>query len=1007
MRTPLLPLWLILLALTPAPLFAQFDEGDPLDELFGEKLEGEQEALPEDPFERCVALLAVGRHDEAEAGLKRLIAEDAEDPEPLGVLARLYLKTGRDAEALAAASRQLELDPKAGEGWVARGRVAERQGKLAEAQRHYGRAIELGGRPHAIEALVRRAELLSEVDAKLAQRDLEAALAYYQRNDDLSAAEFTWIGRACRRIDVFPQLKQQYSRNFVKYARRMLDQALAADANYAMAHREGGLLSLLKFNHPDAKKSYELVIERDKNDPDARVGRARARLASFYGGAGKYKDAADDLKKALSANPHHAGAHATLAGIAILDGDFEAALERIETGLKHRPADVELLAAQAAVQLLRGYQAGFQQIEQQVLKLRPRCARFFEAVAETVQMKFRYAEARDLAKRALEVDPGYHPVLAILGVNLTRTGQEEEGRKVLQRAFEEDPFNVFVFNHLQLWDRLDEHYTTVEMKGAKLRISKEELLVSTRYVKDLVNECRERLGGRYEAVPEQVLIELFPKHADFSARSVGLPGIPALGVCFGKVVTVLSAKEKKAVGAHSWGRTLWHEYAHVCTLTRSKNRVPRWLTEGISVYEEPKGRKTWVRGSDGDILMLMDRGLIMPVARLDEGFTKPRYPNQVMMSYYQGGAMCEFIEARWGFEKILGLLDAYGEGLDTKQAIQKVFGFDHADFDRRFMRFLQRRYRHVAWRPPPAPERRRELLSHLGRSPLDVAARGELAWVYAVYGKDVDAAAQAGLALEHAEKLAPELGQLELGALPGGEARAALRAANLRAGAADAHLALGVVAGRKGKLSRAARRLRRALDLGTRDPVLAHKLLSKIHAARKQWKQAIEELRTVERLSPPNAELQRQFAELWKKAGDEAESMAALKQACLLDSDDAKVRVTFATWAAKQGRWVEVLEVLDDVNLIDPFRKDTHLLLGDALRKTALGDEAKLKRALGEYEVAEILKVDYLAGAYFGKAACLAELGKREEALEAVRKALGDDPEHAEARALKTKLEGK
>ena len=54
-----------------------------------------------------------------------------------------------------------------------------------------------------------------------------------------------------------------------------------------------------------------------------------------------------------------------------------------------------------------------------------------------------------------------------------------------------------------------------------------------------------------------------------------------------------------------------------------------------------------------------------------------------------------------------------------------------------------------------------------------------------------------------------------------------------------------------------------------------------------------------------------------------------------------------------------------------------------------------------------LARVDYLAGAYFGQAACLDELGREEEALAAARKALQDDPEHAEARALKTKLEGK
>ena len=73
---------------------------------------------------------------------------------------------------------------------------------------------------------------------------------------------------------------------------------------------------------------------------------------------------------------------------------------------------------------------------------------------------------------------------------------------------------------------------------------------------------------------------MFPKHDDFAVRNVGLPGmIGALGACFGRVVT-LDSPRARPPGDFNWGATLWHELAHVITLQMSKNRVPRWLTEG-------------------------------------------------------------------------------------------------------------------------------------------------------------------------------------------------------------------------------------------------------------------------------------------------------------------------------------------------------------------------------------------------------------------------------------------
>ena len=92
---------------------------------------------------------------------------------------------------------------------------------------------------------------------------------------------------------------------------------------------------------------------------------------------------------------------------------------------------------------------------------------------------------------------------------------------------------------------------------------------------------------------------MFPKHDDFAVRTVGLPGmIGALGACFGRVVTLDSPKARPP-GDFNWAPTLWHELAHVMTLQLSKQRVPRWLTEGISTYEEKLGSPAW--GREGEL----------------------------------------------------------------------------------------------------------------------------------------------------------------------------------------------------------------------------------------------------------------------------------------------------------------------------------------------------------------------------------------------------------------------
>lgn len=1001
----------LLVALVAGTAAAQ-EKDDPFKNLYGEDRDAAGESLPEEPVARAAALLDVGRHDEAEALLEGALQKDAKDGRALAHLGRLRLEQGDLAEAAAVASRMPAASP---EAQLLAGTVAESRGDLAAASQAWRQAwgiTKRTGGPAYLEACVRLGELTYEAGkADDAADFIEQALAHYRDRDDLSAVEFVWVARACRQADLMPAIKKDYQQGMVKYARRMLDQALIKDPRCLQAHVEAGQLALLKFDIPMAKAAFEKALGQNPNHADARVGLARTLVAQFYAGEGKYGDAATNLRAALAIDPTHAGALALLGTIAATDGELDQALEHAAAGRAAHPRDVELLAVEASVLLLRGDAAGFAALEREVLAARPRCARFFEHVANIVTLKFRYAEARDLSRRALEVNPDYHPVLAILGVSLSRTGDEEEGRRVLQRASQEDPYNVFTFNALQLFDVLEKKYTTVEVPGFTIRLHKDEAPASARYVVALCQEARERLGKRYGAWPEKVLVEVFPEHADFSARSVGIPGIPALGVCFGDVVTVLSAGEKDAVGQHAWGRTLWHELTHVATLTRTKNRVPRWLTEGLSVFEEPRGRPAWVRDFDRDILTLMQRGLLLPVAKLDQGFTKPSYGGQVIMSYYQAGVLCEFIDQRWGFEAILRLLDAFAAGKATSDAVRAACGIEPEALDGLFLQWLQRRYQPYAFLPPPGLEERSALLSRLQAHPWDVAARGALARVYALQGSPADAEMHADLALRHAQRaLGPwtALAGVELGAegQPGAASLAQARLLSIRAGAGDAYLALGILATRRGRPALARRHVDRALELGTRDAALAHQLLAQLLRARQRWRDAANELEVVARLVPPTPDVHRMLHATWAQAGDQARAMAHLRRVCALDSNDAAARKAYAEWAKAQGRWADVAEVLDDSNLIDPFQADVHVLLADALRRTATGDRAKLERALVEYTAALDLKIGYQAGPLFGQAACLAELGRAQEALEKAKAAVEADPEHQEARALKEKLEG-
>ena len=76
-------------------------------------------------------------------------------------------------------------------------------------------------------------------------------------------------------------------------------------------------------------------------------------------------------------------------------------------------------------------------------------------------------------------------------------------------------------------------------------------------------------------------------------RTFGLPGADGLlGVCFGSVITA-NSPASQGEDPSNWEAVLWHEFCHVVTLSKTHNKMPRWLSEGISVYEEEQENPTW------------------------------------------------------------------------------------------------------------------------------------------------------------------------------------------------------------------------------------------------------------------------------------------------------------------------------------------------------------------------------------------------------------------------------
>lgn len=780
-----------------------------------------------------------GHYDEAITALRPLAASPgAAQPAAAKMLARALAEVGRYDEAEAAARAASASSP---EVLTTLGNVLLARGKRDEADQAFAQAIQRGA-SDSLSAELGRALILEDRGQREAARKLfDHFIDVYNGGRNLGAEDLTAVATAVRHLGgTDPSL--------FKDALRAYDEAAAADPTDPAPRLAAGDMLLAKYNGADARKSFEAVLQRNPRNPEALLGLAR--VLDFDGRPG----AADAARKALAVNPNLVPAHLLLARLALTGDDYDQARKEAGQALTINPASRDALAVLAAIAYVRGDDAGFEDARRRDAALDPRDADFFATAAELAVQSRRYAGAVELAKKALALDSASSRARGLLGLNQLRQGEIEAGRASLEAAFKADPYNVWYKNTLDLLDTFEDYRTTPTADFRFVIADKESDLIEP-YAAALAEEAFSKLSAKYGYRPDTpVRVEVYPRHADFSVRTVGLTGLGALGVTFGKVVAMDSPAARDR-GDFNWGSTLWHELSHVFHLGMTGGRVPRWLTEGLAVYEERQARPGWGFPPDPGFLRAFHEQRLAPVSRLNDGFVHPSYPDQVVHSYYEASLVVEMIAGDDGFPKILDMLHAYARGATDDEVFRKVLKLEPAALDAKFDDYLRTRFA-GAMNPAFASELKlgtslfehgqpTQAVPHLERAKSlfpDYAGPGN---PYALLAK-IDE--QRGELRQAADELSALVARNET--------------------AYDERLELAGLLERLGDPKGAADALDGALYISPYDPSL-HTRLAALYASLRDWPKAIRERRAVVALAPVDrAEALYQLALVLYQSGD-------------------------------------------------------------------------------------------------------------------------------------------
>jgi tetratricopeptide (TPR) repeat protein len=602
-------------------------------------------------------------------------------------------RAGKYDECARACTEEIARD----EGWTERWRLLKISAEMHRGQ--YADALQ------SLQQGVRR--FPASISLRLLGRDV---YRYNGRHDDVPG----WMADLERAVMGSPQkyatpeARVSLGRYFVL---RGADSKKVLDLFYDVAIRqEPGLIEAYYATAELAlaKQDFALAAETLRKAPKdaAKDPRFHYLLASAY--SPEDRTGSDkELAEALKINPRHVDSLLLAADHLVDSEKYDEAEKTLKLAFDVNPREPRAFAYRAVLAHLRNKPNEEAEARKSALETWTQNPEVDHLIGRKLSQKYRFAEGSAYQRKALELDRDDQPAKLQLCQDLLRLGDEAEGWKLAAEIFASDAYNVVAYNLTTLHDRIA-GFRTLEGDGFVVRMEPKEADLYGRRVLELLGRARKTLSERYGAEPPApVIVEIFPQRREFAVRTFGLPGADGLlGVCFGRVIT---ANSPATQGAHpsNWEAVLWHEFCHVVTLSKTKNKMPRWLSEGISVYEEERADPAWATAMNPKFREIILGPELTPLSQLSAAFLNAKTSLHLQFAYYESALAVAFLVERAGLTSVKEMLDDLGAGVPMNEALPRRTKMSLKELDERFTQYARERANRVAagatWEEPELP----------------------------------------------------------------------------------------------------------------------------------------------------------------------------------------------------------------------------------------------------------------------------------------------------------------
>jgi tetratricopeptide (TPR) repeat protein len=681
------------------------------------------------------------------------------------------------------------------------------------------------------------------------------------------------------------------------------------DKEFWWADYQAGRLFLEKYNYASATRAFNRALAKNPRAAEVLASKAAAALQHY-----DMKEAEEFVEAALRVNPNLPEAHRVKGDIYLSAGDVPRALEALKRARAVNPREETTLARIAACFSLERRQEPFAEVVKEVQAQNPRAGVFYTELGERLDERKRFDESEKYFKEAIRLRPNLPDAYSKLGQLYMRMAREDEARPLLEKAFEQDKFNIRVFNTLKVLDHL-EKYETLKTEHFHIRFDPKHDKVLAAFVGKYCEDIYTELAGKFQYRPAgPILIEVFNTHPMFSGRVVALPDLHTVGACTGRMIAMVSPHDKAHVIAKpfNWARVLRHELVHIFNLEQTNFLVPHWATEGLAVSQEGFPMPpSWVQL----LRRRVPAGELMNLDNIHLGFIRPGSSEEWTLAYLQSLQYVTYLKTTYGDKAVGAMLEEYHQGLDTAAMLQKVCKISKEEFERGYRKYLEETVKKLAGRLPEKTPTFKTLKAEHAKDPGNVLVAAQLAERYLIL-RD----------LEQAGKLA----SAALEKSPG----------QPLASFVQARLAL-----EKKDKEQAIKLLEAAVDAKTSE-VKVLKLLGTLQLEAKNFDAAAKTFELGRQAEPYESSWLTQLARVYLQGKQEDKLIEVLRALAPTNADDIEVRVKLAQLLLKTGKLVEAERVAREALEIDVLDTEAQDAVIAALVGQNKDDELKQLRRM-------------------------------------------------------------